>query len=175
MRTLDFAERNGYIKGVVKEIMHESGRGAPLARIQFHNAYKYKMDNELMIAVEGMYTGMFVYCGKKATLTIGNVLPVGNMPEGTTICNVENKTGDRGSFARASGDYATVIGHMMRAARPPSSFRPVFARLCRPSPAAWLASSPVAVASTSRSSRLAVLSTSTRPSATRGPRSEASR
>merc|ERR1712080_405307 len=35
----------------------------------------------------------------------------GNMPEGTTICNVENKIGDRGSFARASGDYATVIGH----------------------------------------------------------------
>ena len=62
---LDYAERHGYIKGVVKDIIHESGRGAPLARIQFHNAYKYKMDNELMIAVEGMYTGMFVYCGKK--------------------------------------------------------------------------------------------------------------
>lgn len=31
----------------------------------------------------------FVYCGKKATLTIGNVKPVGEMPEGTIICNVE--------------------------------------------------------------------------------------
>merc|ERR1712180_365236 len=25
-----------------------------------------------------MYTGQFIYCGKKATLTIGNVMPVGN-------------------------------------------------------------------------------------------------
>ncbi|KAF7572632.1 RplB, Ribosomal protein L2 [Pyrenophora tritici-repentis] len=26
-RTLDYAERNGYIRGVVKEIVHDSGRG----------------------------------------------------------------------------------------------------------------------------------------------------
>lgn len=32
-RTLDAAERNGYIKGVVSEILHDSGRGAPLARV----------------------------------------------------------------------------------------------------------------------------------------------
>ena len=31
----------------------------------------------------------FVYCGKKSTLSIGNVKPVGEMPEGTIICNVE--------------------------------------------------------------------------------------
>ena len=33
------------------------------------------------------------------------------MPEGTIICNVEEKAGDRGSLARASGNYATIIGH----------------------------------------------------------------
>ena len=33
------------------------------------------------------------------------------MPEGTIICNVEEKTGDRGKLARASGDYATVVSH----------------------------------------------------------------
>ena len=33
-RTLDAAERNGYIKGVVSEILHDSGRGAPLARVR---------------------------------------------------------------------------------------------------------------------------------------------
>ena len=31
----------------------------------------------------------FLYCGKKATLSIGNVKPIGEMPEGTIICNVE--------------------------------------------------------------------------------------
>ncbi len=33
------------------------------------------------------------------------------MPEGTIICNVEEKAGDRGALARTSGNYATVIGH----------------------------------------------------------------
>lgn len=35
-RTLDAAERNGYIKGVVSEIIHDSGRGAPLARVSIN-------------------------------------------------------------------------------------------------------------------------------------------
>lgn len=46
-----------------------------------------------------------------AKLSIGNVLPLGEMPEGTIVCNVEGKAGDRGAFARASGNYATVISH----------------------------------------------------------------
>jgi large subunit ribosomal protein L8e len=33
------------------------------------------------------------------------------MPEGTIICNVEEKVGDRGALARTSGNYATIIGH----------------------------------------------------------------
>lgn len=33
LRALDSAERNGYIKGVVTDIIHDSGRGAPLARV----------------------------------------------------------------------------------------------------------------------------------------------
>jgi len=110
-RTLDFAERHGYIKGVVKDIVHDPGRGAPLARIQFKNPYKYRNDKELFIAAEGMYTGQFIYCGKRAALTVGNVLPIGTMPEGTIICNVEAKVGDRGAFARCSGNYATIISH----------------------------------------------------------------
>ena len=40
------------------------------------------MNTETFIAAEGMHTGQFLYCGKKASLTIGNVLPVGQMPEG---------------------------------------------------------------------------------------------
>jgi large subunit ribosomal protein L8e len=110
-RTLDAAERNGYIKGVVSEILHDSARGAPLARVTFRNPVKYALAKELFIAAEGMYTGQFVYCGKKATLAIGNVLPVGEMPEGTIVCNVEEKMGDRGALARASGDYCIIVAH----------------------------------------------------------------
>ncbi len=42
---------------------------------------------------------------------MGNILPVGQMPEGTVICQVEEKLGDRGKLARASGNYATIVSH----------------------------------------------------------------
>jgi hypothetical protein len=58
-----------------------------------------------------MYTGQFIYAGKNASLTIGNVLPLGSVPEGTVVSNVEEKIGDRGALGRTSGNYVTVIGH----------------------------------------------------------------
>lgn len=76
-RPLDYAERNGYIRGIVKAIIHDPGRGAPLAKVVFRNAYKYEQNEETFIATEGLFTGQFVYCGKKAALTVGNVLPLG--------------------------------------------------------------------------------------------------
>ncbi len=91
LRALDFAERNGYVKGVIKEIIHDPGRGAPLAVVQFRNVYKHGLKKELFVAAEGMYTGQFLYCGKKAQLTVGNVLPVGEMPEGAVVCNLEHQ------------------------------------------------------------------------------------
>jgi len=111
LRPLDYSERNGYVKGVVREIIHDPGRGAPVARVQFQHPYKYKHSIYTIIASEGMYTGQFIYAGRKAQLTVGNILPVADMPEGTIICNVEHKTGDRGKLARASGNYATIISH----------------------------------------------------------------
>lgn len=137
-RVLDYSERHGYLKGVVTDIMHDPGRGAPLAKVgsrgslalralgiprqrpfpfvdpaqvNFRHPLFYKQQKETMVAAEGMYTGQFIYAGKKANLTIGNILPVGQMPEGTIICNVEQRTGDRGCLARASGDYAVIVAH----------------------------------------------------------------
>merc|ERR1712050_566628 len=111
IRAVDYAERNGYTKGVVKNIIHDPGRGAPLAIVHFRDPYRYKIRKELFIAAEGMGTGQFIYSGKKAQLTVGNIMPVGAMPEGTIVSNLEEKTGDRGRLARASGNYATVIAH----------------------------------------------------------------
>jgi len=111
LRSLDHAENHGFIKGVVKEIIHDPGRGAPLARVVFRHPYKYRLQQENFVAVEGLYSGQFIYCGKKAQLKIGNVLPLGGLPEGTVVSNCEERPGDRGRLARASGDYATIISH----------------------------------------------------------------
>lgn len=96
---------------MVKDIIHDPGRGAPLAKVAFRDPYRFKIHTETFIANEGMYTGQFIYAGKNATLTVGNVLPLGSVPEGTVVTNVEEKAGDRGVLGRTSGNYVTVIGH----------------------------------------------------------------
>ncbi len=102
--------------------MHDPGRGAPLAKVIFRDPYKYKHRTEYFVAVEGLYTGQFIYAGSKGTLpfliniylaalNVGNILPVNALPEGTIVSNCEAKTGDRGSFSRASGTSTIIIGH----------------------------------------------------------------
>ena len=135
MRALDYAERNGFIKGVVKDIVHEAGRGAPVAVIAFRDPYKYGLKKELMTAAEGMYTGQFIYAGAKAKLQIGNILPLSMMPEGCILNNIEHKAGDRGKFARTSGGFATVVGHneakQTTTVRLPSGIKKVLSNKCR--------------------------------------------
>eukprot|EP00301_Raphidiophrys_heterophryoidea_P000097 c10052_g1_i2.p1 GENE.c10052_g1_i2~~c10052_g1_i2.p1 ORF type:complete len:267 (+),score=51.14 c10052_g1_i2:37-801(+) len=135
IRTLDYAERHGYVKGVVKQIVHDPGRGAPLAIVAFRDIYKYRTNKELMVAAEGMYTGQFIYCGKKADLSVGNILPVSQLPEGTAVCNLEGRPGDRSCIARASGNYAVVISHNpdegVTRVRLPSGARKIVKSTCR--------------------------------------------
>lgn len=48
-----------------QDIIHDPGRGAPLAKVVFRDPYRFKKRTELFIAAEGIHTGQFVYCGKK--------------------------------------------------------------------------------------------------------------
>lgn len=57
-------------------------------------------------ATWSQFTHVFI-CA--ATLAVGNCLPLGSVPEGTIICGLEEKPGDRGKMAKTSGNYATVI------------------------------------------------------------------
>ena len=79
--------------------------------VVFTNLRKAGNREEMFIANEGMYVGQYVYCGPKAQLAVGNVLPLAAMPEGTIVSNVEDKIGDRGTLGRASGNYVIVVGH----------------------------------------------------------------
>uniref|UniRef100_A0A4W4HM72 Large ribosomal subunit protein uL2 n=1 Tax=Electrophorus electricus TaxID=8005 RepID=A0A4W4HM72_ELEEL len=96
LRHIDFAERHGYIKGIVKDIIHDPGRGS-------------RKGLSCLLPLRASTLGSSSSVARK--LNIGNVLPVGGMPEGAIICCVEEKPGDRGKLARASGNYATVISH----------------------------------------------------------------
>jgi large subunit ribosomal protein L8e len=54
-------------------------------KVKFRNPYRFQTDEEIVVAPEGAYTGQFVYFGKKAQLAVGNVLPIGQAPEGTIM------------------------------------------------------------------------------------------
>merc|ERR1719421_956061 len=90
---------------------------------------------QLFVAVEGVHTGQFVYCGSKAQLAVGNVLPLNKLPEGTIISMVEEKAADRGRMARASGTSCIIVGHSddMRKTRLrlPSGTRKTVSSACR--------------------------------------------
>lgn len=99
-------EKQPTIRGVVKEIMHESARGTPLALVQFGNGSMC-----CLAAPEGLSLNQGITVGDAATPSVGNVLSLQRMPEGTMICNVELHPGDGGRLARSSGTYCMVVSH----------------------------------------------------------------
>ncbi|MCD6408940.1 MAG: 50S ribosomal protein L2 [Candidatus Verstraetearchaeota archaeon] len=100
------AEKEGSVKAVVKELLHDPGRGAPLAKVVFEDGSQC-----LMVAAEGMYIGQRIAFGASAPPTVGNVLPLKSIPEGSYIFNIEKLPGDGGKFVRSSGTYATILSH----------------------------------------------------------------
>lgn len=99
-------ELEGVLHGHVVDILHEPGRGSPLASIKLENGQIY-----YSVVPEGVAEGQTMEIGGKASADIGNVLPLGSVPEGTMVCNIELSPGDGGKIARSSGVYATVIAH----------------------------------------------------------------
>lgn len=74
-RVMDMAERRGYIKGVVTDIIHDPGRGAPLAKVTFRNTIRYRQDKELFIAAEGLYSGQVRVAAALYTCTCSCTTP----------------------------------------------------------------------------------------------------
>lgn len=104
LRTKDYLEKA--IAGSVKDLVHDPGRGTPLALIRFESG-----ESCYTVIPEGIHTEQEIQMGGEAPVEVGNILPVGKIPEGTMICNIELHPGDGGKIARSSGAYATVIGH----------------------------------------------------------------
>jgi large subunit ribosomal protein L2 len=66
----------------------------------------------LMIATEGTSVGREVkFTGSKADCELGNIMPIGNIPDGYPIYNIEIKPGDGGKMVRAGGSGAYVLSH----------------------------------------------------------------
>ena len=102
---IKYARDNENKEGIVKDIIHDPGRSAPLARIMLNDNKKI-----LVLAPEGIKVGDNIkFTDNKREIGVGNVLPVGKIPEGAPIYNIELSPGDGGKLVRAGGSNATVV------------------------------------------------------------------
>ena len=98
-------ENNIGINGsaVITELLSCPAHSAPLARIKHDDN-----STSLIIAPEGIKLGQSITIGGN-DISTGNVAELKNIPEGTSIFNIECKPGDGGKFVRSSGVSARVI------------------------------------------------------------------
>lgn len=100
-----FTQNASEYKFQVVDFIHSPGRGAPLARVKYDDG-----TYGLWLPPEGIYLGeKFIQTKNEAPIQIGNVVPIGTVPIGTIICNIEALPNDGGKFARSSGVGAIVI------------------------------------------------------------------
>ncbi|MEB3773626.1 MAG: 50S ribosomal protein L2 [Desulfurococcales archaeon] len=93
------------LKGKVMDLIHDPGRYTPLAKIMLENGEEF-----LIPAAEGMYVGKIIEIGPAAKPEPGNILPLGSIPEGSMVYNIELRPGDGGKLARQAGSYALILG-----------------------------------------------------------------
>lgn len=105
-RRYDAAEKDGVVKGKILDLVHAPGRSTPLMKVTFEDG-----KTMYILASEGVMVGGEIACGVAAEIIPGNTLPLGKIPEGTPVHNVENGPGDGGKFIRSSGTYGLLITH----------------------------------------------------------------
>jgi len=106
-REYDAREREGAIRGEVVSFIDDPVHTALMMEVKTEEGkFVY------ILAPEGIAIGDEVQFGKKADLSIGNVLPLSEIPEGTPICNVELVPGDGGKLVRSAGGSAFIVSHV---------------------------------------------------------------
>lgn len=91
------------VQGRIVDIVHCAGHGAPLVRICYDDGRVV-----LFAAPNGSRVGDIVSSGPGAQCSPGNVLCLKEIPEGTSIYNIELRPGDGGKFCKTSGGFGRV-------------------------------------------------------------------
>ena len=102
-REIDFKRDKHGIPGTVKTIEYDPNRSANIALVYYADGEK-----RYIIAPKGLQVGQKVMSGANATPTVGNALPMENIPVGFTVHNVELTLGCGGQLVRAAGASAMI-------------------------------------------------------------------
>jgi len=105
LRTIDFKRAKHDQPATVERIEYDPNRTGFIALI------RYK-DGELayILAPQRLAEGDTIVAGEHVDVKPGNAMPVGNIPVGTIVHNIEMKIGKGGQLARSAGTYAQIVG-----------------------------------------------------------------
>jgi large subunit ribosomal protein L2 len=103
-REIDFKRDNPGVPGEILSIEYDPNRNLPIALVQYQDGEK-----RYILAPLGLSRGDTVISGQTAAIKPGNSLPLGNMPIGTSIHNIELHQGRGGQLVRGAGTTAIVL------------------------------------------------------------------
>nr|WKR35188.1 ribosomal protein L2 [Pleurozia subinflata] len=103
-RIIDFRRNKKNIFGEIKTIEYDPNRNAYICLTNYQDGEK-----RYILYPEGIHIGDSIISSTEAPISIGNTLPLTNMPLGTAIHNIETKPGKGGQLVRAAGTVAKII------------------------------------------------------------------
>ncbi|SFL20717.1 50S ribosomal protein L2 [Methylorubrum salsuginis] len=106
LRNVDFKRREDLnVTATVERIEYDPNRTAFIALITFPDGKQ-----SYILAPQRLSPGDKVVAGESVDIKPGNAGPIGSMPVGTIVHNVELKIGKGGAIARSAGNYAQIVG-----------------------------------------------------------------
>ena len=102
-RIIDFHRAKDDCKATVLTIEYDPNRSARIALVQYEDGEK-----RYIIAPNGLKVGQVIESGSGVAPEVGNTLPLGEIPVGTLVHNIELRPGQGGAMARSAGTYAQL-------------------------------------------------------------------
>ncbi len=103
-RAVDFKRKKDGVPGKVKSIEYDPNRTTRIALIFYADGEK-----SYILAPHGLAVGDTVQSGPDAEISLGNTLPLTNIPTGTVVHNLELTPGRGGQLVRGAGTGAQVL------------------------------------------------------------------
>ena len=103
-RLIDFRRNKDGIPARVLSIQYDPNRSARIALLCYADGEK-----RYVIAPEGLSVGMVLLSGKSAAPTVGNCIPLSEIPLGTEVHNIELQPGRGAAMCRSAGGKATLV------------------------------------------------------------------
>ncbi len=104
-RIIDFKRDNHGIEGTVISLQYDPNRTSFIALVEFKGGEK-----RYIIAPDKLSVGDKVQAGPGSTPSVGNSLPLGEIPLGSPIHAIEMRPGRGAALARSAGTSATLMG-----------------------------------------------------------------